>query len=132
MVLYATEKFRPYLLCSKVIKCTDQSTLKHLLGKKDCKPHLLRWILLLQEFGLEIWDKKGIENVVVNHLSHLPISFWSDRKYNLPIDKSFPNDHLHGLATLCVPWYGNLVNYLDMNSNQKKRFFYQAKSYFWE
>jgi len=37
--------------------------------KKDVKARLIRWILLLQEFNLEIWDKKGVENVAVDHLS---------------------------------------------------------------
>ncbi|GJR00832.1 putative nucleotidyltransferase, ribonuclease H [Tanacetum coccineum] len=32
---------------------------------------LLRWIILLQEFNLEIRDKKGSENVVANHLSKI-------------------------------------------------------------
>ena len=39
--------------------------------KKDAKPRLIRWVLLLQEFNVEIRDKKGLENVVVDHLSIL-------------------------------------------------------------
>ena len=46
-VVYAMEKFRPYLLCFKVIVYIDHSALKHLLEKKDAKPDLIRWILLL-------------------------------------------------------------------------------------
>jgi len=41
-VVYAIEKFRPHVLCSKVIAYTDHSALKHLLEKKDAKPHLIR------------------------------------------------------------------------------------------
>ncbi|GJR98588.1 reverse transcriptase domain-containing protein [Tanacetum coccineum] len=49
-VVYAFEKFRPYLVLSKTIVYTDHSVLKYLLAKQDAKPRLLRWILLLQEF----------------------------------------------------------------------------------
>lgn len=41
------------------------------MSKKDAKPRLLCWILLLQEFNLEICNKKGTENVVADHLSRL-------------------------------------------------------------
>ena len=53
-MVYAMDKFRSYLVGSKVVVYTDHSTLKYLLSKKDAKPRLIRWILLLQEFDLEI------------------------------------------------------------------------------
>jgi len=64
VVIFTLEKFRSYLIGSKVIVFTDHAALKYLLTKGDSKPRLLRWILLLQEFELEIHDKKGVENVV--------------------------------------------------------------------
>ncbi|GJZ30653.1 reverse transcriptase domain-containing protein [Tanacetum coccineum] len=68
-VVYAFEKFRPYLVLSKTIVYTDHSALKYLLAKQDAKPRLLRWILLLQEFDVIIRDKKGAENLMADHLS---------------------------------------------------------------
>ncbi|GJW46770.1 reverse transcriptase domain-containing protein [Tanacetum coccineum] len=53
-VVYAFEKFRPYLVLSKSIVYTDHSALKYLMNKQDAKPRLLRWVLLLQEFDITI------------------------------------------------------------------------------
>jgi hypothetical protein len=58
-VVFAFEKFRSYIVNSKVIVYTDHAAIKYLLAKKDIKPRLSRWILLLQEFDVEIHDKRG-------------------------------------------------------------------------
>jgi len=55
--------------------------------KKDAKARLICWILLLQEFDLKIWDKKGVKNVITDHLSRVP-NAPSDE---LPITDDFPD-----------------------------------------
>ena len=63
---FTIENFHQYLL--GLIVYTNHSTIKHLVEKKDIKPRLIRWAPLLQEFALEIWDKKGPQNVVADYL----------------------------------------------------------------
>ena len=70
-MVFACKKFRLYILGSHVIIHTDHATIKYLMIKKDAKPRLIRWVLLLQEFDLEIKDEKGSDNVRVDHLSRM-------------------------------------------------------------
>ena len=91
---------------TKVIVYSDHAALKYLLTKKEAKPRLIRWMLLLQEFDIEIKDKKGSENVVADHLSRLV----HDEEF-LPIPETFPYEHLLSIK-VSEPWYADLVNYL--------------------
>ena len=67
-VVFAFEKFISYIVNSKVIVYMDHATIKYLLSKNDAKPMLIQWILLLQEFDVEIRDQKGSENLVADNL----------------------------------------------------------------
>jgi hypothetical protein len=106
-VVFALDKFRSYLVGSPIVVFTDHAALKYLLTKQDAKARLIRWILLLQEFDLTIKDKKGVENVVADHLSRLT---FEDSTAHLPIADSFPDEHLFAAKT--GPWYADIVNYL--------------------
>ena len=76
------------------------------MQKKDAKARMIRWKLLLQEFDLKIKDKKGVENVVADHLSRIsnaPIE-------TIPINEDFPEEHIFMICKEL--WYADIANYL--------------------
>ena len=95
-VFFALEKFRSYIVGSPVTIFTDHTALKYLLSKQDTKPRLIRWILPYQEFNVTIKDKKGVENVVADHLSRLVLETTFD---GLPIGDTFLDEQLFLLST---------------------------------
>ena len=109
-MVFACEKFRSYILGSHVIIHTDHATIKYLMEKKDAKPRLIKWVLLLQEFYLEIEDKKGSDNVIAYHLSRLERLIEGER--GTEIEENFPDEQLFQVSVQ-VPWYADIVNYLD-------------------
>ena len=89
-MVFACEKSRPYILGSHVIIHTDHAAIKYLMAKKEAKPRLIRWVLMLQEFDLEIKDKKGSDNVIVDHLSRLEKIVEKENKTE--IAENFPDE----------------------------------------
>ena len=132
-VVFALEKFRSYLLGTKVIIYSDHAALKYLLAKKESKPRLIRWILLLQEFDLEIRDKKGTENSVADNLSRLIIN-----EEPQPLQDAFPDEYLFEINA-SIPWYADIVNYLvartlpsELTKAQKDKIKSESKYYIWD
>ncbi|GJS15070.1 reverse transcriptase domain-containing protein [Tanacetum coccineum] len=139
-VVYAFEKFRSYLVLSKSIVYTDHSAIKCLFAKKDAKPRLMRWILLLQEFDVVIRDKKGAENLAAGHLSRLDNPH-QDKLENKEITETFPLETLGSVALRVdsTPWFADFAYYhagnfivQGMSSQQKNKFFKDVKHYFWD
>ncbi|XP_038715032.1 uncharacterized protein LOC120008726 [Tripterygium wilfordii] len=120
-----------------VIVYRNHATLKYLLSKKDSKLRLILWVLLLQEFDLEIRDKKGVKNIVADHLSRIAQTNEGEQLV-LPLDETFPNEQLIAMQSE-VPWYVDIVNYLAQGiipkgwtHQQRKKFLSTAKHYFWD
>ena len=68
---------------------SNHAALKYLLKKPEAKPRLIRWMLLLQEFDVEIRDKSGAENLVADHLSRIESPLDPS-----PIRDDFPDEQL--------------------------------------
>ena len=133
-VVFALEKFRSHIVGSPVTIFTDHAGLKYLFSKQDTKPRLTRWTLLCQEFNLTIKDKKGVENVVADHLFLLVLESTSE---GLPIGDTFPDEKIFALVH-CL-WYADIVNYLvigkippQWTSQQKRKFLVDIKKYYFD
>nr|GEW01559.1 reverse transcriptase domain-containing protein [Tanacetum cinerariifolium] len=136
-VVYAFEKFQPYLILYKSIVYTDHSALKYLLNKQDAKPKLIRWVLLLQEFDIIIRDKKGTKNLTADHLSRLENPH-KDVFENKDINENFLLETLGKISSGSTRWFVDFSNFharnfivKGMSSHQKKKFFKDVKHYFW-
>ncbi|GJW42009.1 reverse transcriptase domain-containing protein [Tanacetum coccineum] len=106
-VVYAFEKFRPYLVLSKSIVYTDHSALKYLMNKQDAKPRL------------ENPHKDNLENKDINE--HFPLeTLGVISNGSTPWFADFANYHA-----------GNFI-IKGMSTQQKRKFFKDVKHYFWD
>nr|GEY16632.1 reverse transcriptase domain-containing protein [Tanacetum cinerariifolium] len=110
-VVYAFEKFRPYLVLSRSIMYTDHSALKYLLRR---------------------------ENLAANHLSRLENPH-KDVFENKNINENFPLETLGKISSKSTPWFADFANFHAGNfivngmlSQQKKKFFKDVKHYLWD
>nr|XP_009757225.1 PREDICTED: uncharacterized protein LOC104210116 [Nicotiana sylvestris] len=108
-IVYAFEKFRAYLLGSKIIVYTDHVALQYLMEKKDAKSRLIR----LEEAGRP--------------------------KEDLEINDAFPNEHILALSSTLTSWYTGIANFLvsdlipgGLEAYQKKKFLRECRLSYWE
>ena len=135
-VYIVCEKFRPYILGSHVIKHTIHIAIKYLMAKKDAKPRLIRWVLLLHEFDLEIKDKKDKDNVIVYHLSRLEKPIEDEKGFE--VEENF-SDEQHFQVSVQAPWYYDIMNFLacgimppKFSYHQKRKLRSDTRFYIWD
>ncbi|XP_057760463.1 uncharacterized protein LOC130980839 [Arachis stenosperma] len=134
-IVFAFDKFRSYLIGAKVIVFTDHTALKYLFAKQESKPRLIRWILLLQEFDIEIRDKKGVENKVADHLSR--ISQDEGGGHDTQVNEIFPGEQL--MIVHKAPWFADIANFKatralppEIHKHQKRKLMNDAKYFVWD
>ncbi|XP_024009416.1 uncharacterized protein LOC112084499 [Eutrema salsugineum] len=131
---------------------TDHAVIKYLMSKKDAKQRLIRWILLLQEFDIEIRDRKGADNGVADHLSRIRV------EEKLHLNDSLPEENVYAMETIPItvqekpsqppirrsyafdtPWLRHIANYLAVDIEppqffgyKKKKLLKEIRHYFWD
>ena len=135
-IVFACEKFRPYILGSHVIVHTDHAAITYLMSKREANSRLIRWVLLLQEFDLEIKDKKGYDNVIADHLSRVEQN--ETEKEEAELTENFPDEQLFKVS-FQIPWYADIVNYLacgvvpqEFSYQQKRKLRTDSRYYIWD
>ena len=83
--------------------------------QKDARPRLIRWVLLLQEFDLQIVDRKGEDNPVADNLSRM-----EDIPHDpIPVNDSFLDEQLAvvKVQSHSDPWFAEYANFINNNKN---------------
>ncbi|RDY14621.1 Retrovirus-related Pol polyprotein from transposon 17.6, partial [Mucuna pruriens] len=106
-IVFSLDKFRSYLLGSKIVVFSNHATMRFLLKKPNVKPRMIRWMLLLQEFNIEMRDKKGVENSVANHLSRI------ERESHLSFHQRHPSYTRRDFKAMPSTTYGMILNFRD-------------------
>jgi len=86
---------------------------------------------MLQEFDVEIRDRKGVENVVADHLSRM-----KHDKEGLPIEDAMRDDTLYAVLDKDT-WMRDVIRAIrgepmpHLNYNSRRRVLAEAKKYYW-
>ncbi|KAH9656946.1 hypothetical protein KPL70_022865 [Citrus sinensis] len=70
-IVFAIQKWRPYLFGRKFLVRTDQQSLKHLLEQQIVAPDYKKWMAKLLEYDFEIQYKPSASNKVADALSRV-------------------------------------------------------------
>lgn len=106
-VVHSLNKFKHYITGYQTFVHTDHVEIGYLMNKIDVNAHIIRWLLLLQQFDLTIVDKPGKENVVANLLSRVNFPVGEEGM----VDDKMPDERLFSISVLS-PWFVDITNYL--------------------
>jgi len=132
-VMHSFKKFRHYITGYQTFVHTDHATIRYLMNKPNVNAHIIRWLLLLQQFDLTIIDKPGKENVVVDFLSRVNFPAGEEGM----VDDQMPDEHLFSISVLS-PWFADIANYLvlaqfppHLSSKEKSKIVRKSAPFTW-
>jgi hypothetical protein len=103
------------------------------MNKPITNGRVTRWLLLLQEFNINVLDRLGKDNVVTDFLSRIK----NEDDDDIPIDDSFPDEHIFSLS-VNTPWFVDMVTYLatrklpsHLSPHEKNKIITQSANYSW-
>jgi len=131
--VHSLNKFRHYIAGYKTFVYIGHATIRYLMNKPDVNAHIIRWLLLLQQFDLTIIDKLGKENVVADFLSRVNLPTGEEGM----VDDQMLDEHLFAISILS-PWFDDKENYLvstqfplHLSSKEKRKIVRKSASFTW-
>ena len=106
-IVHSLNKFRHYITGYQTFVHTDHAVIRYLMNKPNVNSHIIRWLLLLQQFDLMIVDKLGKENVVADFMYRLDLPTGEEGI----VDDQMLDEHLFSISVLS-PWFADIANYL--------------------
>jgi hypothetical protein len=130
--VHAINKFHHYITGYKVFIHIDHSAIIFIMNKPITNGQVTKWLLLFQEFIINVLDRPGKDNVVDYFLSRI-----KNEDDDIPVDDSFPDKHIFSLS-VNTPWFADMANYLDtrklpshFSPHEKKKIIAQSANYSW-
>jgi len=132
-MVHSLNKFRHYITSYQTFVHIDHAAIKYLMNKPDVNSRIIRWLLLLYQFDLTIFDKPGKENVVADFLSRLDLPAGEEGT----MDDQMSDEHLFAISVLSS-WFADIANYLvlakfplHLSSKEKSRTVRKSASFTW-
>lgn len=116
-VLWAIEKFRPYVEGTRFTVITDHYSLLWLLNLKDPQGRLARWSYRLQPYDFKLVHRKGKDHVVPDMLSRAPVEGDSNVKVPVEAHSNTFVGEIHE-NTLHDNWYLTMVKAVQDDSDK--------------
>eukprot|EP00253_Pinus_taeda_P032423 PITA_32423 len=131
-VVHAINKFRHYITGYETFIHTDYSAIRYLMNKPITNGRVTKWLLLLQEFNITLFDRPGNQNIVADFLSRI-----QKIKKDSPVEDKFLDEYLFAV-TIKTPWFADMANYLvtwklppHLFPSERRKIIQESSRYSW-